>query len=293
MTVRLGDLIAVLEAAYPPALAESWDTGIGLTCGDPEADVTGVLLAVDLDLAVVAQAEELGAQLVLTHHPLLFRPVQSVAVDTPKGALLHRMIGSGIAHYAAHTNADKAVGGVNDVLAALLGLTQVRPLVPDPPDALPAGHPQAGRTGTGRVGELPEPCTLAELTERVAKLLPPTTSGVRSAGDADRVVRALALCGGAGDSELDSAIAVGADAYLTSDLRHHVVQEHLATPGAPAVVEVAHWAGEWPWLAAAACLLTGAVADGTLAGSVTTTVSALRTDPWTVHRPSGQTPEGF
>lgn len=176
---------------------------------------------------------------------------------------------------------------MNDSLAAVLGLTGVRPLVPDAPDALPPGHPQAGLTGTGRVGELPVPCTLAELTDRVARLLPPTVSGVRSAGDAHRVIRTLALCGGAGDSELDSATASGADAYLTSDLRHHVVQEHLAGPGAAAVIEVAHWAGEWPWLDAAAALLTGAVADGILTGNLTTTVSSLRTDPWTVHRPSG------
>ena len=81
-------------------------------------------------------------------------------------------------------------------------------------------------------------------------------AGVRAAGDPDRVVRTVAVCGGAGDSYLPAAAAAGADVYLTSDLRHHVVAEFVAAdPGNPAVVDVAHWAGEWPWLARAAALV--------------------------------------
>ena len=284
MSVTVADVISVLETAYPPALAQEWDTGIGLTCGDPADEVSRVLLAVDIDAAVVEQGVAIGAQLVVTHHPLLFRPVQSVGANTGKGALIHRMVSSGIAHYAAHTNADKAVGGVNDALAAALGLIDVRPLVPDPAGTLPPGHLQAGRTGTGRVGLLPTPLTLAEFVDLVADALPETAGGVRAAGDPLRLIGTVALCGGAGDSELPSATLVGADVYLTSDLRHHVVSEHIADPLAPAVVEVAHWAGEWPWLANAAQLINAAAAHGTLAGSVTTTVSRLRTDPWTIHR---------
>ncbi len=284
MRVTVADVIGVLETAYPPVLAQEWDTGIGLTCGDPNDDVSVVLLAVDIDAAVVEQAKAIGAQLVVTHHPLLFRPVQSVAANNGKGSLIHGMIRSGIAHYAVHTNADKAVGGVNDALAAALGLVDVRPLVPDADDLLPPGHAQAGRTGTGRVGLLSTPLTLAEFVDLVAESLPETVSGVRAAGDPLRLIAAVALCGGAGDAELTSATLAGADAYLTSDLRHHVVSEHIADPRAPAVVEVAHWAGEWPWLPNAAQLINAAVAAGRLAGSVTTTVSWLRTDPWTIHR---------
>ncbi len=124
---RIRDVLDTLERAYPASLAESWDTGIGLTCGDPDDPVTGVLLAVDVDEVTVAEAVAAGAQLLLTHHPLLFRPVQSVAADSAKGGLVHRMIRSGIAHVAAHTNADTAVGGVNDALAATLGLGGARP----------------------------------------------------------------------------------------------------------------------------------------------------------------------
>lgn len=282
MTATVGQAVAALATAYPPALAEPWDTGIGLTCGDPSASLQRVLLAVDVDEAIVAQAESIGAQLLVTHHPLLFRAVQSVAADTAKGALIHRLLRSGIAHLAAHTNADKAVGGVNDALAAVLGLTGTRPLVPDAPGLLPASSEQAGRTGIGRVGVLARPLSLADFVDLVAQVLPTTVRGVRAAGHPERLVRTVAVCGGAGDSELDAAAGAGADAYLTSDLRHHVVAEFVALPGAPAVVDVAHWAGEWPWLDRAAGVLARAVADGVLTGSVTTTVSVVRTDPWTI-----------
>jgi dinuclear metal center YbgI/SA1388 family protein len=288
MTATVGQAVAALWAAYPAELAEAWDTGIGLTCGDPAAPLHAVLLAVDVDEVVVAEAERVGAQLLVTHHPLLFRAVQSVAADTAKGALIHRLLRSGIAHFAAHTNADKALGGVNDALAEVLGLTDTRPLVPDPPGLLPATSHQAGRTGTGRVGTLPQPLPLADFSARVAQLLPATVGGVRAAGDPDRMISVVALCGGAGDSEMGAAAAAGADVYLTSDLRHHVVAEFVAAPGAPAVVEVAHWAGEWPWLHRAAAVLDGAAAAGALTGTVTTTVSVIRTDPWTIA--TGSTP---
>ncbi|MBN9611238.1 MAG: Nif3-like dinuclear metal center hexameric protein [Actinobacteria bacterium 69-20] len=378
MGVRLAEVLAALDAAYPPRLAEPWDTGIGLTCGDPDDEVRHVLLAVDVDPVTVRQARDVGAQLLVTHHPLLFRPVQSVAASTAKGSLLHTLIRSGIAHVAAHTNADRARGGVNDAFAEALGLVDAVPLVPVTPPALdkvvvfvpvdhadamvsalaaagagtigdyaeaafvsagegrftpmPGAHPAIGavgvaervaearvemvlpparradvvaalraahpyeepafdlyemapmapaggvREGLGRLGRLPAPMTLSAFTAHVASALPATAWGVRAAGDPDRVVEAVAVCGGAGGSELPSATASGADVYVTSDLSHHVVAEHVVDQARPAVVEVAHWAGEWPWLARAA-----AVIEAAFGAAVTTTVSTLRTDAWTVH----------
>jgi len=164
----LSDLLAVLDRAYPARLAEPWDTGIGLTCGDPAATVRSVLLAVDVDAAVVGEAERLGADLLLTHHPLLFRPVQSVAATTPKGIVLHRLIRAGIAHVAVHTNADRAVAGVNDALAGTLGLHDIRPLVPAPASPLDkvvtfvpvADAPRLvaalAAVGAGRIGDYTE-----------------------------------------------------------------------------------------------------------------------------------------
>jgi putative NIF3 family GTP cyclohydrolase 1 type 2 len=127
---------------------------------------------------------------------------------------------------------------------------------------------------------LPAATSLRDFVALVADRLPRTVTGVRAAGDPERVVRTVAVCGGAGDSFLPAAAAVEADVYVTSDLRHHVVAEFVADPGNPAVVDVAHWAGEWPWLAGAA-----AVIESEIPG-LTVTVSVARTDPWTIHAAS-------
>ncbi|MEU5882295.1 Nif3-like dinuclear metal center hexameric protein [Spirillospora sp. NPDC047279] len=264
--MRLSEVIAVLEEFYPPAWAESWDA-VGLVCGDPDQEASRVLFAVDPVAAVVDEAREWGADLIVTHHPLLLRGVSSVAATTPKGRLIHRMITSGMALHTAHTNADVADPGVSDALARAVGLTgPLRPMVPSADD--PA-------RGLGRIGELDAPVTLAEFTARAAAGLPATAQGVRAAGDPDRPVRTVAVCGGAGDSLLDTARAAGVDVYLTADLRHHPASEFAEYDG-PALVDAAHWATEWPWLADAERRLA-------LKLDVTTRVSTLVTDAWSLH----------
>jgi dinuclear metal center YbgI/SA1388 family protein len=264
--MSLDELIAALETAYPPELAESWDA-IGLVSGDPADTVHRVLVCVDPVESVVAEAEEIGAQLILAHHPLLLRGVHGVPVTTPKGRVVRRLIRSGIALYCAHTNADTADPGVSDALAETIGLTVREPLVPN----------QDGRTGSGRIGELSAPEPFAAFVSRVDAALPRTAWGVRGAGDPNRPIRTVAVCGGAGDQYLDAAIAAGVDAFVTADLRHHPASEHLAKAGAPALVDVAHWASEWPWCERAAGVLRSATG-----GTVDVTVSTRRTDPWTL-----------
>ena len=384
MSPTVADVISVLESAYPPALAADWDA-VGLVCGDPAEPVRSVLFAVDPLPATVAEAD--GAQLLVTHHPLLLRGVHGVGADTPKGALLHRLIRSGTALFTAHTNADAADPGVSDALAATIGLDVHAPLVPaaEPaldkivtfipvgPDistvrdalaaagagrigdyshcsfatagtgqflpmtganptigevgrlervaetklemilprarraevvaALRASHPYEepafdvleiaelpSRCGLGRIGSLPAPEPLAAFAERVAGALPATAAGVRAAGDPQRMIEKVAVCGGAGDSALDAAIAAGVDAYVTADLRHHPASEHLlagslAGRPTPALVDVAHWASEWPW-----CQQAADVVRAGLGGSVDVRVSRRRTDPWTVAPSAGRTP---
>jgi dinuclear metal center YbgI/SA1388 family protein len=138
--------------------------------------------------------------------------------------------------------------------------------------ALPGGQ------GGGRVGELERAESLRDFAERVATALPATEQGVRVAGDPDRPVRSVAVVGGAGDSEFDRVRSAGVDAYVTADLRHHPATEARAY-GVPALVDVAHWASEWPWLTDAARLLTEALAAR--GSSVDTRVSTIRTDAWT------------
>ncbi len=370
---RLRDVLAALERAYPPRLAADWDA-VGLVCGDPDDPVERVLVAVDPVPATVDEALETGAQLLVTHHPLLLRGVHGVGADTPKGALVHRLVRGGAALFTAHTNADSAAPGVSDALAAAVGLTVEGPLVPAPAPPLdkivtfvpvgpsitavhealsaagagaigdyshcsfatagtgqfkplPGAHPTIGEVGRlervaetrlemvlprprraavvaalraahpyeepafdvlelaplpsplglGRIGVLAEPEPLRAFTARVAAGLPATAWGVRAAGDPDRIIERVAVCGGAGDSALDAALAAGVDAYVTADLRHHPASEHLLRPGAPALVDVAHWASEWPWCAQAADVVREATG-----GSVEVRVSTRRTDPWTL-----------
>ncbi|MBI1758449.1 MAG: Nif3-like dinuclear metal center hexameric protein [Actinobacteria bacterium] len=268
--VRLAEVIAALDAAYDPALAEPWDA-IGLVCGDPDEPVTSVLFAVDVTRTTVAEAIGSGAQLLVTHHPLFLHGVHGVPTTDHRGRLVHSLIRAGVALHTVHTNADAARPGVSDALADMLGLVDLRPLLPA--DRGPTG------TGLGRVGELAAPSTVAELADRVAAALPATVAGLRVAGDLARIVRTVAVCGGAGDSLLAAAGAAGADAYLTADLRHHPVSDHLAA-GGPVVLEAAHWATEWPWLPVAAGRLAREV-------GVRTAVSERITDPWAVHHPSG------
>ncbi|MEZ5115415.1 MAG: Nif3-like dinuclear metal center hexameric protein [Candidatus Nanopelagicales bacterium] len=134
--------------------------------------------------------------------------------------------------------------------------------------------------GLGRVGDLPQEVLLGEFAATVATALPATSHGVRVAGDPDRTVRRVAVCGGAGDSLMGAADAAGADVFVTADLRHHRAQEHLADGGC-ALVDVAHWASEWPWLdRAAAALVEDLAGSGT---TVETRVSTRVTDPWSLH----------
>jgi dinuclear metal center YbgI/SA1388 family protein len=143
-------------------------------------------------------------------------------------------------------------------------------------DVVELADPGLVTTGTGRVGSLPQ-VTLAEFAQAVAEALPATEHGVRVAGDPERTVKKVAVCGGAGDFLLDQVARSDVDVYLTSDLRHHPAAEFVEK-GGPALVDVAHWAAEWTWLPVVAQRL-----DEALGNDVETRVSALCTDPWTMH----------
>jgi len=132
--VLLAEVVAHLETAYPPSLAESWDA-VGLVCGDPAHDVRRVLFAVDPVEQVAAQALATGADLLVTHHPLYLRGTSTVAATSAKGRVVHTLIRGGCGLYVAHTNADRADPGVSDALAALFDLQDTAPLQPG------AGHP--------------------------------------------------------------------------------------------------------------------------------------------------------
>ncbi|MDG4827273.1 Nif3-like dinuclear metal center hexameric protein [Asanoa sp. WMMD1127] len=267
MNTSVAAAVAALDDRYPPAWAEDWDR-VGLVVGDPSASVGRILCVVDCVPETVAEAVDVGADLIVAHHPLLMRGVSSVATTSYKGRIVHSLVKNDVALFTAHTNADVASPGVSDALAARLGLVDLRPLVPVPDSA----------RGTGRIGRLPVPRPLSALTAQAAAVLPRTAWGVRAAGDPDRVISTVAVCGGAGDSFLGAAAAAGVDAYLTADLRHHPASEAVAG-GGPALLDAAHWATERPWLDDLAGFLRATL-------EVDVLVSDLDTDPWTLHAAS-------
>jgi dinuclear metal center YbgI/SA1388 family protein len=157
------------------------------------------------------------------------------------------------------------------VVAALLA---AHPYEEPAYDVVELAHPGISETGSGRIGTVAE-TTLGEFAAHVASTLPATAQGVRLAGDPDRLVRRVAVCGGAGDFLLDDVRRTDADVYLTSDLRHHPAAEFIEQDG-PALVDVAHWAAEWTWLPVVAQKVGDALGD-----TVETRVSTICTDPWT------------
>jgi dinuclear metal center YbgI/SA1388 family protein len=270
MVTTLADVVRVLDDLYPPSTAQSWDQ-VGLVSGDLAQPVRRILFAVDPTLAVVEEARALGADLLVTHHPLLLRGIHSVATTGAKGATVTALVVNDLALYVAHTNADVAQPGVNDALAQACGLTDVEPL------AVVEGQE------LGRVGRLDPPVTLAEFAASLCAALPPSPGGLRVAGPADGRVERVAVMGGAGDDLFDHVRASSADVYVTADLRHHPVLEarEEARGGTPYIVDAGHWATESLWLAGAADRVRAAVAaQGDEASKVETHISTLRTDPW-------------
>jgi dinuclear metal center YbgI/SA1388 family protein len=276
--VTVAGVVAALDERYPPSWAEDWDR-VGLVLGEPDRPVHRVLCVVDCVPETVAEALDTGVDLIVAHHPLLLRGVSSVAPTTYKGRIVHRLIKADVALFVAHTNADTANPGVSDALAARFGLVDLRPLDPAAPGTAAAG----GGRGIGRLGRLPTPVRLVDLTATAARVLPPTAWGVRASGDPDRLVATLAVSGGSGDGFLAAAAAAGADAFLTADLRHHPASEVAAAEG-PALLDAAHWATERPWLDDLAVFLRDTL-------EVDARVSDLDTDPWTLHAASPRTKE--
>jgi dinuclear metal center YbgI/SA1388 family protein len=270
-TPTLGQVLVAVEELWPASLAEEWDT-VGAVVGRPQREVKRIMFAVDPTLEVVADAVARGTDLLITHHPLLLRPVTSVAATGFKGEAVHLLIESGCALVTAHTNADSAIGGVSDVLADIFGLTHTEPLAPSK-DGLP-------EEGIGRVGMLPEPLQLHEFASRVFSAMPAVAGGVRVAGERAGIVRKVAVCGGAGDSLFDAVRASEADVYVTADLRHHPASEarEAALNGKPYLIDVSHFASEWLWLPTAADALKNVLHD--LGHDVEVAVSAINTDPW-------------
>jgi dinuclear metal center YbgI/SA1388 family protein len=267
----------LVDACYAQHHAAEWDV-VGLQVGDPDDRVSNVLISLDVTAAVLDEAQRRGADLVLAHHPLLFRPLARLTPGTAAGMLALRAARSGCAVLAVHTNFDAALAGTTAPIVDLLGLQDVRPLEPLAVDPT---------IGLGRIGDLPAETSLRDVADRLAGGLP--APHLRVAGPLDRPVRRVAACGGAGDSLMAAAHAAGADLYVTGDLRHHVVLDALQL--GMTLIDAGHYATEAAALPTLrerlAAEATGRGLTAGLLASVTTT------EPWSPycahHEPKART----
>lgn len=222
MSVTIGEVYRRMDEIAPFALQEEWDNA-GLLVGSSGQKVDAILCALDLNDAVLREAIEKRAQLIVTHHPILFRGRKNLREDDAEGRLLCELIRSGIGLIAAHTNYDNASPGVNDALAAVLGLTDVQ------------AHENGMRVGSAAIASLG---AFRAHAERVLG------GPVRCYGPADRAIRRVAVLGGAGGDFAQQARLLGADVYLTGEISHHrawdAYQEGLC------VLEAGHAATELP-----------------------------------------------
>ena len=223
----VADLLAWLEDFAPTRLAEPWDN-VGLLFGDPSAEVSRVMTCLTVTPRSADEAIDRGAQAIVSHHPVLFKPIKSLRADRPETGPLWRLAGAGVAILSPHTAFDNTIGGINDGLAGRIGLVEVEPLRPS--------------TGSGRVGRLERPEPLGLFADRVARLLRAPTA--QFVGDPARVVQRVALCCGAGDDFLPDADRVGADVLLTGEARFHRAIEADAL--GIGLVVVGHHATERP-----------------------------------------------
>lgn len=214
---RIKDVAAFLVELAPPDLAEDWDN-VGLLTGDADALVDTVLTCLTLTPDVAAEAVERRAGLVVSHHPVLFRPVQRLTAETVEGRMLLELIRAGVAVYSAHTRYDGAAEGINRQLAELFGLEDVRvlrPLEPDDQDSLP----DDGVVGAGRFGRLPSPVLLADFIEVVKDGL--RIKHVKYVGDPDARVTKVGVACGAAAEFMDDARREGCELLVTGEARFH------------------------------------------------------------------------
>ena len=213
MTIK--QVTDAIEAFAPPSLQESYDN-TGFQTGNPFAEATGALLCVDVTEAIIDEAVARNCNLVITHHPLLFRGVKCmIGRDRPE-RVLAKAIRNDITIYSSHTAMDSAVGGVSWRMARKLGLTDVEVLVPSAPGV---------STGLGVIGNLSTALTPVQLAEKVKQAF--DVPMVRmSRPDGDITINRVALCGGSAGEFIPQAIAAGAQAYITADCKHNQFLDH-------------------------------------------------------------------
>ena len=244
MAPILSDIIQILDNLAPPSLAEEWDN-CGLQLGDPSWSVAKIWVALDPTLRVVEAACDQKVDLLITHHPLIFKPLKALEFHTPLGAVLNLATRSNLAIFSAHTNLDSATGGLNDMLARRIGLKDLEPLVAgkevqgNPHNNDPLNSPE-DRPGIGRVGYLGAAIDLKSFAGLIKKQM--GLKRIKFAGDPHLEIKKVAVCTGSGSSLLETFFASGAQVYISGDMRYHDARDveaaHLG------VIDIGHFSSE-------------------------------------------------
>ena len=226
MQHKVRDVMAVIEEFAPLALQEKWDNS-GLCIGSPEDKVSSVLLGLDCTPELVDEAIACGADMIVTHHPLIFSGLKKISAEDLVGEAVVKAIRAGISVYAAHTSADKVIAGVSGAMAARLGLKDVRILDED-----------GEGTGLGVVGNLPEPMTAQDALELVKERF--ALKVVKSSKPVGCKIERVAMCGGSGGSLIGAARAAGAQLYISGDISYH----NFFTPEGFMIMDIGHYESE-------------------------------------------------
>ena len=225
----LQDIINIIESVAPLSYQEDWDNS-GLQVGDRNAEVNAALLTVDVTESVVDEAIALGCDLIVSHHPLLFRGLKQITGYTPQERCVLKAIEHRIAIYSAHTSMDSWLHGVSGKMAEKLGVKTYRIL-----------SESQENVGLGVIGQLPKPMRVQEFVAHVAKVFDIEGAGLRYVNGKGEQVQKIAICGGAGADLVNEAIAQGADVYVSADFKYHEMQ---GAAGQIAVVDMDHWVSE-------------------------------------------------
>ncbi|HIR63404.1 MAG TPA: Nif3-like dinuclear metal center hexameric protein [Candidatus Coprenecus avistercoris] len=224
--MKASEIASVIEAAAPLRLQESWDNS-GFCIGDGNSEVHGVMVGFDCTEGLIAEAVSAGADMVVTHHPLIFGGVKKISEATSLGRTIISAIRNGITVYACHTNMDKVLGGVSGTTAARIGLKDVRVLDAD-----------AEGNGLGVIGSLPEPMGAEAFLGHLKSAL--SLSTVRCSRPLPGLLRNVALCGGSGRSLIGAALAAGADIYVSGDISYH----DFYAPDGMMIADIGHFESE-------------------------------------------------
>ena len=233
--MKIREITDAIEQYAPLRLQEEWDNA-GIQVGNPEADVTGVLLCTDATETVVAEAIDRGYNLVISHHPLIFRGLKKIMGRTPVERTVAMAIKHDITIYSAHTNMDSAWQGVSFRMAQKIGMTNVQFL--DTNTVQPYGDEDTTTAGCGVIGDI-DPMPAREVLKRVKEAF--EVGAVRYSGDGNTLVSRMALCGGAGGFLLDKSVEMGAQLYVTADMRYH---DFLDNSQRIVVADIGHYESE-------------------------------------------------